>query len=221
MRPETQANCSPLPWRPSAAAASLLVRELGICDYQTTVASMQAFTKKRNQDTQDEVWLLQHHRVFTRGVSCCQQPSHRDCPIPVVDSDRGGQITYHAPGQLVAYFLFDLRRRRLGIRQFVSLLETLLVEVLGSYGIEAVCRTGAPGVYVGQAKIAALGFRVHRGCCYHGISLNVDLDLSPFDWIDPCGYAGLAVTSVAKQGVEASLAAVQTSFLDQLQLSFV
>ena len=197
---------------------SLVVRELGLCEYETTMVSMQTFTNRREKNTQDEIWLLQHPPVFTRGVSCRQLPNRLlPSTMKVVDSDRGGQITYHGPGQLVVYLLLDLRRRQLGVRSFVSLLETVIIDVLGQHGREAGRRPEAPGVYVGGAKIAALGLRVRSGCCYHGISLNIDLDLTPFSWIDPCGYAGLAVTSVVEQGVTTSIESIQISVLRELQ----
>ena len=197
---------------------SLVVRELGLCEYETTMVSMQTFTDRREKNTQDEIWLLQHPPVFTRGVSCRQLPNRLlPSTMKVVDSDRGGQITYHGPGQLVVYLLLDLRRRQLGVRSFVSLLETVIIDVLGQHGLEADRRPEAPGVYVGGAKIAALGLRVRSGCCYHGMSLNIDLDLSPFSWIDPCGYAGLAVTSVVEQGVTTSIESIQLSVLRELQ----
>ena len=197
---------------------SLVVRELGLCEYETTMVSMQTFTNRREKHTQDEIWLLQHPPVFTRGVSCRQLPNRLlPSTMKVVDSDRGGQITYHGPGQLVVYLLLDLRRRQLGVRSFVSLLETVIIDVLGQHGLEAGRRPEAPGVYVGGAKIAALGLRVRSGYCYHGMSLNIDLDLTPFSWIDPCGYAGLAVTSVVEQGVTASIESIQLSVLRELQ----
>ena len=197
---------------------SLVVRELGLCEYETTMVSMQTFTNRREKNTQDEIWLLQHPPVFTRGVSCRQLPNRLlPSTMKVVDSDRGGQITYHGPGQLVVYLLLDLRRRQLGVRSFVSLLETVIIDVLGQQGLEADRRPEAPGVYVGGAKIAALGLRVRSGCCYHGIRLNIDLDLTPFSWIDPCGYAGLAVTSVVEQGVTTSIESIQLSVLRELQ----
>ena len=197
---------------------SLVVRELGLCEYETTMVSMQTFTNRREKNTQDEIWLLQHPPVFTRGVSCRQLPNRLlPSTMKVVDSDRGGQITYHGPGQLVVYLLLDLRRRQLGVRSFVSLLETVIIDVLGQHGLEAGRRPEAPGVYVDGAKIAALGLRVRSGCCYHGMSLNIDLDLTPFSWIDPCGYAGLAVTSVVEQGVTTSIESIQLSVLRELQ----
>jgi lipoyl(octanoyl) transferase len=182
------------------------------------MVSMQTFTNRREKNTQDEIWLLQHPPVFTRGVSCRQLPNRLlPSTMKVVDSDRGGQITYHGPGQLVVYLLLDLRRRQLGVRSFVSLLETVIIDVLGQHGLEAGRRPEAPGVYVGGAKIAALGLRVRSGYCYHGMSLNIDLDLTPFSWIDPCGYAGLAVTSVVEQGVTTSIESIQLSVLRELQ----
>ena len=197
---------------------SLVVRELGLCEYETTMVWMQTFTNRREKNTQDEIWLLQHPPVFTRGVSCRQLPNRLlPSTMKVVDSDRGGQITYHGPGQLVVYLLLDLRRRQLGVRSFVSLLETVIIDALGQHGLEAGRRPEAPGVYVGGAKIAALGLRVRSGCCYHGMSLNIDLDLTPFSWIDPCGYAGLAVTSVVEQGVTTSIESIQLSVLRELQ----
>ena len=197
---------------------SLVVRELGLCEYETTMVSMQTFTNRREKNTQDEIWLLQHPPVFTRGVSCRQLPNRLlPSTMKVVDSDRGGQITYHGPGQLVVYLLLDLRRRQLGVRSFVSLLETVIIDVLGQHGLEAGRRPEAPGVYVDGAKIAALGLRVRSGYCYHGMSLNIDLDLTPFSWIDPCGYAGLAVTSVVEQGVTTSIESIQLSVLRELQ----
>ena len=197
---------------------SLVVRELGLCEYETTMVSMQTFTSRREKNPQDEIWLLQHPPVFTRGVSCRQLPNRLlPSTMKVVDSDRGGQITYHGPGQLVVYLLLDLRRRQLGVRSFVSLLETVIIDALGQHGLEAGRRPEAPGVYVGGAKIAALGLRVRSGCGYHGVSLNIDLDLTPFSWIDPCGYAGLAVTSVVEQGVTTSIESIQLSVLRELQ----
>ena len=200
------------------SSTSVVVRELGLCEYETTMVSMQAFTNGREKNTQDEIWFLQHPSVFTRGVSCRQLPNRLLPPaMKVVDSDRGGQMTYHGPGQLVVYLLLDLRRRQLGVRSFVSLLETAIIDVLGHHGLKADRRPEAPGVYVGEAKIAALGLRVRSGCCYHGMSLNIDLDLAPFSWIDPCGYAGLVVTSVVEQGVTTSIESIQLSVLRELQ----
>ncbi|MCC6302891.1 MAG: lipoyl(octanoyl) transferase LipB [Gammaproteobacteria bacterium] len=178
----------------------MTVRHLGLRDYAPVVAAMQAFTESRDADSGDEIWLLEHPPVYTLGRAAL--PDHVLAPgaIPVVRTDRGGQVTYHGPGQLVAYTLIDLRRRRLGVRDFVHLLEGCLIDLLAGYGIPAGRRAGAPGVYVADAKIAALGLRVRRGCAYHGVSLNVDMDLEPFARINPCGYPGLRVTQLAALG---------------------
>jgi lipoyl(octanoyl) transferase len=162
---------------------------------------MQEFTARRDADTPDELWLLEHPPVYTLGVA--GRPEHllrADTGIPVIKIDRGGQITYHGPGQLVAYLLLDLRRRALTVRPLVSLMEQAVINLLGAYGVTAAGRPAAPGVYVGDAKIAALGLRIRHGCCYHGLALNVDMDLRPFRSIDPCGYPGLAVTQMREFG---------------------
>ena len=157
---------------------------------------MQSFTASRGEDTPDELWVLQHRPVFTQGQA--GKPEHVLDPhdIPVIQSDRGGQVTYHGPGQLVIYFLLDVRRRGFGVRALVDLIETSVIAVLASYGVEAQLRKGAPGVYVADRKIAALGLRVRKGGSLHGLSFNVDMDLSPFSYINPCGYAGMEVTQL-------------------------
>jgi lipoyl(octanoyl) transferase len=169
-----------------------------MADYEPTWRAMQAFTAARTPETPDELWLCQHPPVFTQGLA--GKPEHllRDIGIPVVKIDRGGQITYHGPGQLVAYLLLELKRRNLGVKALVNRIEQALIDLLGEYGIAAERRPGAPGVYVGAAKIAALGLKIKNGCCYHGLSLNVAMDLAPFAAINPCGYEGLAVTQVAE-----------------------
>jgi lipoyl(octanoyl) transferase len=166
-------------------------------DFETTWREMQAFTAARTPGTPDEIWLCQHPPVFTQGLA--GKPEHllRDIGIPVVKIDRGGQITYHGPGQLVAYLLLDLKRRNLGVKALVNRIEQALIDLLAEYHIDASRRPGAPGVYVGEAKIAALGLKIKNGCCYHGLSLNIDMDLSPFSAINPCGYEGLAVTQLS------------------------
>lgn len=169
---------------------------LGQVDYADALARMRAFIDARDAETEDEVWLLEHPPVFTRGVSCRLQPHHNPRHIPVVDTDRGGQITYHGPGQLIAYLMFDLKRRGQGVRALVRDLEQATIDSLATLGIDAQRRGGAPGVYVDGRKIAALGLRVRRGYCYHGLSLNLDMDRTPFSWIDPCGYAGLETVNV-------------------------
>jgi lipoyl(octanoyl) transferase len=170
---------------------------------------MRSFTAARTPDTPDELWVLQHPPVYTVGVAGRAQhlPRERD-DIPVVRIDRGGQITYHGPGQVVVYVLLDMKRRGLVVRPLVRRLEQAVIDLLHDYGISATGRVDAPGVYVGAAKIAALGLRVTRGCCYHGLALNVDMDLSPFEAIDPCGYPGLAVTQLRDLGINESLDSV-------------
>lgn len=174
----------------------MIVRVLGHADYQPTFAAMQAFTAGRRADTPDELWLCEHPPVFTQGLS--GKPEHllRDIGIPVVQIDRGGQITYHGPGQVVAYLLLDMRRRELGVRDLVRRIEQAVIDLLADFGVEATRLAGAPGVYVNEAKIAALGLRIRHGCSYHGVSLNVDMDLAPYSAINPCGYEGMAVTQL-------------------------
>ncbi|MBW7931245.1 MAG: lipoyl(octanoyl) transferase LipB [Gammaproteobacteria bacterium] len=184
---------------------SILVRRLGRVDYQATLAAMQRFTNERDATTTDEVWLLEHGPVFTLGLN--GDPHHvlGAGDIPVVKVDRGGQVTYHGPGQLVAYTLLDLPRRQLGVRALVTALEAAIIDTLAAYGIDAASKPKAPGVYVDGAKIGSLGLRVRRNCSYHGLALNVDMDLEPFSRINPCGYAGLAVTDIARLGGPSSL----------------
>lgn len=192
----------------AGVAVPLLVRRPGRVDYASALEAMRRFTAGRGSATADELWLLEHEPVYTLGMSCRLLPRPAAGAIPVVATDRGGQITYHGPGQLVAYVLMDLRRRRDGVRGVVSALEQVVIDLLCGLGIAAERRPGAPGVYVGGAKIAALGLRVRRGCTYHGLSLNVDVDLAPFSAIDPCGYPGLAVTRLSDLGVGLSVQAV-------------
>ena len=183
----------------------IVVRQLGLVPYLETFEAMRRFTAGRDSTSADEIWLLQHLPVFTQGrhgrVEHLRQPGD----IPVVQVDRGGQVTYHGPGQLIAYLLLDLRRLRIGVRQLVSLMEQSVIALLAEYGVQAEARPDAPGVYVDGAKIAALGLRVTRGCSYHGLSLNLDMDLSPFGRINPCGHPTLAVTSLARLGVATDL----------------
>ncbi|MEM9758379.1 MAG: lipoyl(octanoyl) transferase LipB [Pseudomonadota bacterium] len=180
-----------------STAPALRVRRLGNdADYASTLEAMRAFTDGRDKTTPDEFWLLQHPPVFTQGVAGRAEHLLAPGDIPVVSVDRGGQVTYHGPGQWVLYLLLDLRRRGLGVRALVTLIEQSLVDTLATFGISAAADPSAPGVYVDGAKIAALGLRVRRGCSYHGLSLNVDMDLEPFSRVNPCGYAGLEVTSM-------------------------
>ena len=185
-----------------------LVRRLGRVDYAPTFAAMKEFTAARDAATPDELWVCEHPPVFTQGLS--GKPEHllHDIGIPVVRIDRGGQITYHGPGQAVVYLLLDLARRHLKVRELVQRIEQAVIDLLAEHGIAAARRAGAPGVYVGESKIAALGLRVKNGCSYHGVSLNVSMDLSPFAAINPCGYPGLAVTQLRDLCAEADTAAV-------------
>ncbi|WP_373185072.1 lipoyl(octanoyl) transferase LipB [Halopseudomonas sp.] len=176
-----------------------LVRCLGLVDYLPTLEAMRTLTAERDATTPDEIWLLEHPPVFTQGQA--GKPEHvlGAGEIPVVQVERGGQVTYHGPGQLVAYLLLDIRRLDLGVRDLVTAMERSLVSLLAGYGIDAAPRSDAPGVYVGSAKIASLGLRIRRGCSFHGLALNVDMDLQPFQRINPCGYAGLAMTQMRDQ----------------------
>ena len=177
---------------------------------------MQEFTATRSDDTADELWLCEHPPVFTQGLS--GKPEHllKDIGVPVVQIDRGGQITYHGPGQVVAYLLLDLRRRQITVRELVRRIEQAVIDVLGGYGINAARLEGAPGVYVGKAKIAALGLRIKHGCSYHGVSLNVDMDLTPYGAINPCGYEGMAVTQLCDFGTECDTARVGDALAEHL-----
>ncbi len=171
-------------------------RELGQVPYEPTWHAMQHFTDSRVADTADEVWLLEHPPVFTQGQAGKAEHVLFAGDIPVVKVDRGGQVTYHGPGQLVAYLLLDVRRSSLGVRELVSRIELSLIELLASYGVKAEAKADAPGVYVDGAKIASLGLRIRNGRSFHGLALNVDMDLQPFQRINPCGYAGLAMTQL-------------------------
>ena len=186
---------------PPVIAPPFAIRALGRTDYAATWHAMQAFTAARTSGTPDEIWLTEHAPVYTLGLAGRREHLLRDNGIPVVKVDRGGQVTYHGPGQLVLYVLFDLRRHRLGIRDMVRRLEGAVVHWLESVGISAYGKAAAPGVYVmragGEAKLAALGLKVRNGCTYHGLAVNVAMDLAPFADIDPCGYPGLAVTQLA------------------------
>ncbi len=189
--------------------APLKSRWLGRCDYADTMARQQAFTAARTAATPDELWWLEHDPVFTLGQAGRAEHVLAPADIPVLHSDRGGQVTYHGPGQLVGYLLLDVRRLGIGVRALVSAIENAVITVLGTWGIEASARADAPGVYVDGAKIAALGLRVRRGCSYHGLALNVDMDLEPFARINPCGMAGLAVTQLADLGAPADMALIR------------
>lgn len=179
------------------------LRHLGRRDYTDTWQAMRDFTQTRGAQTPDEIWIVEHPPVFTLGVA--GKPEHvlNAGQIPVITSDRGGQVTYHGPGQLVLYTLLDMRRLNIGVKTLVAALQQAAITALTQYGITAATQADAPGVYVGAAKIAALGLRVRQGCCYHGLSINVNMDLTPFQRINPCGYPGLTVTQLADFGVTA------------------
>ncbi|MBJ6981603.1 lipoyl(octanoyl) transferase LipB [Luteimonas sp. MC1572] len=189
----------------AATPRPALLRELGRQPYEPVWRAMQAFTDRRDDATPDELWVVEHDPVFTLGQA--GKPEHVLLPgdIPVLHVDRGGQVTYHGPGQLVVYPLLDLKRLKIGVRDYVCRIEQALIDTLAGWDIAAARREGAPGVYVGDAKIAALGIRVRRGCTFHGLAFNIAMDLEPFRRINPCGYAGLAVTSVVECGGPASL----------------
>ncbi len=174
----------------------ITMRSLGIQPYTETWEAMKAFTANRSNDTLDEIWFLEHPPVYTQGQA--GKPEHVLNPrnIPIVQSDRGGQVTYHGPGQLVVYFLIDLNRKKLGVRTLVCLLEKMLIRLLANFNVQAETKSGAPGVYVNEQKIASIGLRVRKGCTYHGIALNVDMDLTPFLGINPCGFEALKMTQL-------------------------
>nr|WP_237709307.1 MULTISPECIES: lipoyl(octanoyl) transferase LipB [Alishewanella] len=178
----------------------LVIRQLGLQDYSRIWQAMQQFTDLRDSNTPDEIWLLEHPPVFTQGQAGKAEHLLFPGDIPVVQVDRGGQVTYHGPGQLVAYVLLDIKRRNLGVRQLVSMLENILIELLRRYNINAEARPDAPGVYVAGAKIASLGLRVRKGCTFHGLALNVQMDMEPFSRINPCGYAGMQMVQCSELG---------------------
>jgi lipoyl(octanoyl) transferase len=173
------------------------VRELGLVDYPVAWQAMQRFTNERQPDTVDEIWLLQHPRVFTQGQAGKAEHLLLPGDIPVIQADRGGQVTYHGPGQLVCYLMLDVRRLGFGVRELVSRIEQSLIDLLASYDVQALAKPDAPGVYVEGAKIASLGLRIRNGRSFHGLALNVDMDLEPFGRINPCGYVGMAMTQLA------------------------
>ncbi len=195
---------------------ALDIRRLGRVEYEPTWQAMRAYTSDRTEDTPDQLWLLEHPPVFTLGQA--GKPEHvlADVGIPVVPIDRGGQVTYHGPGQVVVYLLLDLRRRGYGVKELVRRIEQALIDMLASQGVRAERRDGAPGVYVGAAKIAALGLRIRNGYSYHGLALNVDMDLAPFGAINPCGYPGLAVTQCRDLGLTLTPAEAGEALLARL-----
>ena len=195
----------------------MIKRALGLVAYEPTWRAMQAFTQSRDPGTGDQMWLVEHPPVFTLGLAGRREHIVAPGAIAVVATDRGGQVTYHGPGQAVVYLLLDLRRRGLGVKELVRRLEQGAIDLLAGYGIAGERRAGMPGVYVKDAKIAAIGLRIARGCSYHGIALNADVDLEPFARIDPCGYPGLASTRLADLGVRDSIHAVQQKLSERLE----
>ncbi len=190
----------------------IVVRSLGLEPYAKTWEAMKRFTHERDENTPDEVWFLQHEPVYTQGQA--GKPEHilNAQNIPIIQSDRGGQVTYHGPGQLVVYVLMDLKRRKLGVRTLVCLLEKMLIKILLDLGISAATKTGAPGVYVNHQKIASIGLRVRKGCTYHGIAFNINMDLTPFLGINPCGFEALAMTQLHDHTPHISLQQIEAMF---------
>ena len=192
------------------------IKNLGLQDYTSVWQAMQDFTQTRNENTADELWLVEHPAVYTQGRNGKAEHILQPSNIPIVKVDRGGQVTYHGPGQLIIYTLIDLKRRKLGVRRLVTLLENAIISLLSKHQIEARNNPKAPGVYVDNKKIAALGLRVSKGCTTHGLSLNVDMDLSPFDNINPCGYAGLQVTQCKDLGINSDLHSLSGQLVTRL-----
>lgn len=204
--------------RPESVPLAIRTRYLGIVDYSATWQAMKDFTANRTGHTSDEIWLLQHPPVYTQGIA--GRPEHllyRN-DIPVIKTDRGGQITFHGPGQLIAYLLLDLRRLKLNVRELVRKMEGAVIDLLREYRIDAEGRVDAPGVYVSNAKIASLGLKIKNGCCYHGIALNVDMDLTPFSAINPCGYAGLRITQIKDLGIDDEMEVLGQKMIEKLQI---
>ncbi|MEL6869210.1 MAG: lipoyl(octanoyl) transferase LipB [Pseudomonadota bacterium] len=199
---------------------SCRVSHLGLQDYEPLWRRMQAFTDNRDAQTEDELWLCEHPPVFTLGMAA--KPEHVLAPgdIPLVQIDRGGQVTYHGPGQLMVYPLIDVRRHRLGVRELVCAFERSVIQLLAEHGVTAIGRRDAPGVYVDGSKVASIGLRIRRGASYHGMAVNVAMDLEPFQRINPCGMAGLAVTDFAALGIAHSVADVATQLLPHLAAHF-
>ncbi len=208
---------------------SIITRQLGLTDYQTTLQAMQAFTASRSNQTPDEIWLTEHAAVYTLGLNRknVRLPENKEHGhhIPVVLVDRGGKITYHGPGQAVIYLLVDLKRRNLNVRQLVNLIEASTIELLAQFNVPAFAKADAPGVYVQQhgkdKKIASLGLRLKNNYCYHGLSLNVEMDLAPFSAIDPCGYVGLEVTQIKELGIAKTCQEIGEDLLNRLQEKLV
>ena len=193
------------------------IKHLGRVPYLETYEAMKAFSEQRQDSTEDELWVCEHPPTYTQGIAGKAEHLLAQTDIPVVQTNRGGQVTYHGPGQVVIYLLIDLSRRGIKVRELVNKIEQAVIDCLAAYGITADRREGAPGVYVGEAKVAALGLRIRNGCSYHGVSLNVDMDMTPFSAINPCGYAGMAVTQLHDLGVNVSVSDAGEDLLRHLQ----
>lgn len=198
-------------------ATTLEIQQMGSCDYQQSFEAMRQFTEQRQAQTSDQLWLLQHFPVFTQGKAGKAEHILKKSDIPVIQSDRGGQITYHGPGQIIVYFLIDLHRRKINIRQLLDVIEQSIITLLASYQIQAHTIDKQPGVYVNQQKISSLGLHIQKGCSYHGLSLNVDMDLTPFSYINACGIAGLKVTQMADLGCKEKIDQVSDKLLAIIQ----
>ncbi|MAG76843.1 MAG: octanoyltransferase [Colwelliaceae bacterium] len=199
---------------------TLIIRQLNQLDYTTVWHAMQHITDHRDEDTLDELWLVEHPPVFTQGQAGKEEHLLTTGDIPVVKVDRGGQVTYHGPGQQVIYFLIDLKRRKLGVRQLVTLIENGIVNALGKFDINAYAKADAPGVYVDERKVASLGLRVRKGCSFHGLALNVNMDLEPFLRINPCGYAGMEMIQTADINGPASVEQAGKALVEELVALF-
>ncbi|EKK7180088.1 lipoyl(octanoyl) transferase LipB [Vibrio alginolyticus] len=194
----------------------LVVKRLGRQDYEPVWKAMHEFTDQRTEETRDEVWLVEHNPVFTQGQAGKAEHLINTGDISVVQSDRGGQVTYHGPGQLVAYFLINLRRKKLGVRDLVTTIENLVINTLKAYNIDSAARPDAPGVYVAGKKICSLGLRIRKGCSFHGLALNVNMDLTPFLRINPCGYEGMEMVQVSQFGGPDNVEAVEKQLIEEL-----
>ncbi|OBS93386.1 octanoyltransferase [Vibrio splendidus] len=194
----------------------LIVKKLGRQDYEPVWKAMHKFTDERTEEDVDQVWLVEHNPVFTQGQAGKAEHVLNAGDIPVIQSDRGGQVTYHGPGQLVAYFLINIRRKKFGVRDLVTHIENLVINTLKAYNINSTARPDAPGVYVDGKKICSLGLRIRRGCSFHGLALNVDMDLSPFLRINPCGYQGMEMVQVSQLGGPSELESVEQQLIQEL-----
>lgn len=197
------------------SARTIIVRQLGLAPYQTVSDAMHQFTENRDKDTSDELWLVEHPRVFTQGQAGKAEHVLAPGDIPVIQSDRGGQVTYHGPGQQVMYVILDLKRNKLGVRELVTALEDTVVKTLAHYQIKAYPRPDAPGVYIDGNKVCSLGLRIRKGCSFHGLALNINMDLEPFDRINPCGYAQLKMTQVRDFVPQVTIEDVQAVLIEQ------